>query len=70
MELQKRNIPPCKDCCDRTVGCHPICQRYLEWKRKDELFKEEMRKCGRAESDIADYLRISRHKNIKRQRKK
>ena len=23
---------PCKDCEDRTVGCHSICERYNNWK--------------------------------------
>jgi hypothetical protein len=23
---------PCKDCTDRTVGCHSDCERYMTWK--------------------------------------
>lgn len=70
MELQKKNLPPCKDCTDRAIGCHPNCSKYLEWKRKNELFKEGMRECGRAESDVIDYIRVSSRRNIKKQRKK
>ena len=41
--------PPCKDCTDRAVGCHAVCERYLEWaemarsirrKAKHDLFMD------------------------------
>ena len=28
---------PCKDCQDRTVTCHSVCERYEEFKKKREL---------------------------------
>ena len=27
-----RPKPPCKDCFDRKLGCHGVCQRYKDWK--------------------------------------
>ena len=24
-------IPPCKDCSERTVGCHCTCEKYITW---------------------------------------
>ena len=67
MELQKRNIAPCKDCCDRTIGCHSKCSKYLEWKKKDELLRAEKRECGRAVADVIDYKKkaISKKKKEK-----
>lgn len=23
---------PCRDCKDRTVGCHSVCDKYIHWK--------------------------------------
>ena len=69
MVRQRINIAPCKDCEDRTIGCHPKCGRYLEWKKKDDLLKAELRECGRAESDIVDYQRVSARRNLKKRKK-
>ena len=27
--------PPCKDCPDRHIKCHASCERYLEYKKKN-----------------------------------
>ena len=24
-------IPPCRDCKDRKMGCHSLCERYKQW---------------------------------------
>ena len=58
--------PPCKDCPERTVGCHSKCQRFIEWKKREVLLKEEKREVGRALSDIIDYKRKAISKNKKR----
>lgn len=31
---------PCKDCADRSLGCHDTCERYIDFatKRKKELY--------------------------------
>lgn len=31
---------PCKDCEDRSVGCHSICQKYIAAKEKVEQEKK------------------------------
>jgi hypothetical protein len=58
--------PPCKDCTEREVGCHSKCQRFIEWKKREDLLKEEKREVGRALSDIIDYKRKVITKNKKR----
>ena len=25
---------PCRDCPDRTMGCHPTCKAYIEWSQE------------------------------------
>lgn len=58
--------PPCKDCTEREVGCHSKCKKYIEWKKREDLLKEEKREVGRALSDIIDYKRKVITKNKKR----
>ena len=36
-------ICPCKDCLDRTVTCHGVCQRYAEWKKEREQVSKWLR---------------------------
>lgn len=34
------SIAPCKDCQDdRHIGCHGTCEKYIEWKKRQELHK-------------------------------
>lgn len=40
-----KEIAPCKDCNDRSVGCHSSCERYKKWAQDyDEQKKEYMDK--------------------------
>lgn len=32
MSKAYKEIPPCKGCDKRTVTCHGICKKYIEWK--------------------------------------
>lgn len=54
--------PPCKDCTERTVGCHSKCEKYIEWKNKDSQVKEANRGVTRAMKDIIDYKLVMKHK--------
>lgn len=33
--------PPCKDCPDRTVGCHATCEKYLDFAAERERIRTE-----------------------------
>ena len=43
------NVTPCKNCQDRTLGCHDKCEKYIEWKaerqkildKKNEILETE-----------------------------
>ena len=35
--------PPCKDCEDRTVGCHSKCTAYIEYKQKFDKWQSELK---------------------------
>lgn len=44
-----RLIAPCKNCTDRVVGCHSVCNEYLEYeqeriKQKDMIDREKQLK--------------------------
>ena len=39
--------PPCKDCGDRTLGCHDGCARYAEFKAWREEIREQRRRAWR-----------------------
>ena len=64
--MQKETKMPCKDCKDRTLGCHSSCQRYLDVceKRNDEkqvVFVNRMK-----DSAIKAYYKDVKTKKIKR----
>ena len=35
---------PCRNCTDRTVGCHCSCERYIEWKNNIAKVKNNIAK--------------------------
>ena len=49
----------CKDCKERSVGCHATCKKYLEEKELAGKQKEELKKIKRAESDYYVFYRES-----------
>ena len=61
-------ITTCKDCLDRTVGCHGFCQKYLEARLENERKKEYLYQKINAEKDIEAY-RIKAIEAAKRKRK-
>lgn len=59
------NQSPCKNCCDREIGCHSICNKYLEYlDNKDEENK--------ARADFLrnhnEYVNYMRDQKVKRER--
>ena len=48
-------ITTCKDCLDRSVGCHGICQKYLGARAENERKKEWLYQKIGAENDINVY---------------
>ena len=62
------NVSVCMDCHDRRVGCHSICQRYIEQseqRRKEKLRIWEARKIDEAQRDRA----IEGHIRMQKRRK-
>ena len=61
-------ITTCKDCLDRSVGCHGICQKYLEARAENERKKERLYQKIDAEHDIRDYRIKKSEDNAKRRK--
>jgi len=60
---------PCKDCCDRYVGCHSSCVRYISY-QQDLDAKRKMNKEGREKINQYEYKEyIIRHHNDRNRKK-
>lgn len=44
--------PPCKDCTDRKVGCHSICEKYLVYDEERKRINSERAKYRQLENDL------------------
>lgn len=57
-------LPPCKDCDERTPGCHSRCPGYRSYKEEVSEYKDSIR---RAKSKEDHYVSArKRSKNIKK----
>jgi hypothetical protein len=54
-------VCPCKDCKERFVTCHISCEKYKEWKKPLEEFKENRVK----QKKIDDVLFIRHARKIR-----
>lgn len=41
--------PPCKDCPDRSVGCHSSCPKWKDWQAEEHQNNEKVSKAIRVE---------------------
>ena len=57
---------PCKNCEDRTLGCHSRCEKYLAAKAAHKKSADLMWKMKSEENDVADFLVDSKRKSKKR----
>ena len=56
------NVPPCKNCNERSIGCHCKCDRYIDWKLKHQSIREKVFK----NNDIKRQIIDSKYKYLKR----
>lgn len=59
----------CKDCRDRSVGCHGTCQKYLEAKAEHEKEAAKIRKITNDQID-ADSFKIQSIASTKRRQRR
>ncbi|MBO5969291.1 MAG: hypothetical protein J6S14_12425 [Clostridia bacterium] len=54
---------PCKDCPDRKLGCHSICEKYIEYTKFREELRRKRQEAYRQDHDYyAAYFRNGRGK--------
>ena len=54
---------PCKDCEERFIGCHSVCDHYINWKKEHDKIKEEEARRKRLHMDLTHIKRVKRRKN-------
>lgn len=63
-------ITTCKDCADRTIGCHSTCEKYLAQKAEHDLDAERIRNLKIQDYEFKKLAGDHRYKQIKRKRRK
>lgn len=56
----QRVIFPCKDCADRTLGCHSTCEKYNNIKQQANKQNQEIRDARNFENSVTS-LDVARH---------
>lgn len=41
--MAKDKNAPCKNCCDRAIGCHGLCKDYAEWSATQKQAKAKLK---------------------------
>lgn len=50
---------PCKDCPDRKLGCHSVCEKYIEFTKKNEEIRLKKARENNSYNEIMN-MRINR----------
>lgn len=56
----------CLNCEERHVGCHGSCERYLAWKKKQELVNGTGDKGWKERNLVFNYLSDARMRNMRK----
>ena len=48
-------IAPCKDCPDRSLGCHASCGKYIAYRKTQDEYNDN----NRALNEVGDYCKRS-----------
>ena len=64
-----KSITTCKDCQNRYVGCHGLCEKYKKARAEHNKLKEELNNYKRIENDlrkyhVSTYDRLRKRNNI------
>ena len=63
-------ITTCKDCPDRTIGCHSTCGKYLAQKAEHDLETERIRNLKIQDYEFKKLAGDHRYKQLNRKRRK
>lgn len=65
----RKTIAPCKDCSDRCVGCHATCNKYIEWKTREQERKTATEELNKTQREITDLLISGKLRELKKKNK-
>ena len=65
--MSRAPTSPCKDCPDRTVGCHGGCEKYKDYRAALDAHKEQ-RSSAKAGSTAANGYEIARGERMRKRR--
>lgn len=51
---------PCKDCEEREIGCHSVCEKYQDYFKRNEERKQRIRDSKKALTDYRGYVNSRR----------
>jgi len=64
----KKIVAPCKDCKERSIGCHSKCEKYKEFKTANDAYNKKTRLAKMYRSDT--YYGVIREYSIRKNNKK
>lgn len=62
-------IAPCKDCKDRVVGCHSVCEKYITYRILKDKENEDREKQAALERDLNIIEKNRKRKRIPRKKR-
>ena len=57
MNVNSACVSPCKECISRSIGCHAICKKYLNWIDTQQKAKEKRITKGNIDTQFRESLR-------------
>ena len=71
---KKELKPPCQNCAERHIGCHPECEKYKVWRdayhKHKKIVTAEMDKERTQDSFVIESWAAARRKKYQKPRKK
>ena len=55
---------PCLNCPDRYLGCHDTCQKYLTYRKEQDIVNTKRSKERRFEKEMDDYEKRRRRRKL------
>lgn len=46
---------PCKDCVDREIGCHSVCEKYIQYLKEKDEYNKKVSNARKKENDILSF---------------
>ena len=61
---------PCKDCVNRTVGCHSTCDKYRKFADEHKEYVRKVNACRRKDREYIEARQASIYKSLRNAGKK